>query len=177
MAQTALILGTVMSVGSAIFSGPQQQKTADYNASMYDQQAANIAKQQQISATQYQIKRRELEGSAQASAGANGVMVSGSVAKSISNSLTQLGIDESYNNYNLEVQKNQALNAAAFSRYQGGQAMKSGFLNAGSALMSGGSDFYSKYWGKPTTSAKVASVSVPNNSKTFSGTAGLWFNN
>lgn len=149
MAETMLILGTVMGVGSAISTGNQQKKTAEHNASMYEQQAANISKQQQINSQQYRIQKSNLSGDAAAKAGASGVRISGSVAKSISNSLTQLGIDENYNNFNLETQRNTALSNASFERYQGDQAITSSFLKAGTALMSGGNDYYSKYWKTP----------------------------
>jgi len=169
MAETALILGTIMSVGSSISQGIQQKKTADYNASVYDQQAANIAQQQVVNAEQYRIKKRDMAGNAAASAGASGVMVSGSVAKSISNSLTQLGIDENYNNFNLETQRTQAINNASLSRYQGNQSLMSGVLNAGASALMGGSNYYNKYWGNTTTAAKVT---TPNTVNTYSGTAG-----
>jgi|GEM_PF-4455598 len=153
MGVTASLLaaGTVVQAGSQIMQGFQAKSTAEQNARIYDAQAQNIAAQQGITADQFRTKGAQIAGSATAAAGRGGVKFSGSVASSVSQSMYQLGLDQSYAQYNLQVQKNQAQQAAALQRYQGGAALRSGFINAGVTALGGGYNLSSKYGDKIVT--------------------------
>lgn len=140
-----LAAGTAISAGSQITEGFTAKRTAEMNARVFDAQAQNIAAQQGIISGQYRVKKSQLAGSAAAQAGRSGVAYSGSVASSVSQSMYELGLDESYARYNLEVQRQQALSNAQLQRYQGEQALKSGFIKAGTTALMGGANISSKY--------------------------------
>ena len=151
MGVTTAIMATtagsaLLSAASNVMTGYSQKSTADANAAVYEAQAKNIESQKSIVASQYRSKKTQLKGEAVATAARQGIKISGSTAQSISQSITQLGIEQSYEQYNLDVQKQQALNNAAYQRYLGKQAVMSGWLNAGTSLLSSTSDYYSKYW-------------------------------
>lgn len=143
----------VAGVTSQLVTGVVEKNAADRNAKIFEAQAANIQSQKNILASQYRTKTSQLRGEAVTRAARQGVKVSGSVAQSISQSITELNIEQSYQQYNLSVQKQEALDNAAYQRYQGRQALISGLINAGTTLLSSSSDYYSKYW-KNTTSTK-----------------------
>lgn len=141
---------------SQIMTGVAEKNAADKNAEIFEAQAANIQSQKNIVAGQYRTKTSQLRGEAVTRAARQGVKISGSVAQSISQSITELNIEQSYQQYNLSVQKQEALDNAAYQRYQGRQALRSGFMNAGTTLLSSSSNYYSKYWKNTpsTTSTK-----------------------
>jgi hypothetical protein len=154
----------IVSAGSSIAGGIAEKNAAERNAQIYEAQAANIAAQEQnvqakknIVAGQYRNKQAALKGTAVTTAAHAGVKVSGSVAQSISQSITQLQIEQSYKQYNLDVerynlqvQRQQALDEAAFQRKKGRQALLSGFMNAGTTALSSAGSYYSKYWNNGT---------------------------
>lgn len=151
------VLGAITAVSgivgatSNIMTGFAEKKAADQNAEIFEAQAANISAQKNIVAGQYRTKSSQLQGEAVTTAARQGVKVSGSVAQSISQSLMQLEIEQGYQQYNLNVQRQQALNQAEFQRYQGRQALMSGFMNAGTTALSSASTYYSKYWNSTGT--------------------------
>lgn len=137
---TTAILATAAAVGAAssIAQGYGQKKQAEANAQIYDAQAKNIATAQGITAGQYRTKQNLLQGEAVTNAARGGIKISGSTANSISQSIMQLQLDNSYEQYNLQVQKQQALDNARMQRYAGRQAVMNGYLKAGqTALMAG----------------------------------------
>ena len=136
----------LVSATSSIAGGIAEKNAAERNAKIYDAQAANIQSQKNIVAGQYRNKQAALKGEAVASAAHAGVKVSGSVAQSILQSITQLQIEQSYEQYNLDVQRQKALDEAAFQRQKGRQALMSGFMNAGVTALNSASYYYSKYW-------------------------------
>ena len=151
----ALSLGSAaMSAVGSIAQGMQQNQQAKANAQIYEQQAQNIKTAQQITAEQYRTKQNVLRGQATATAARNGVKISGSTANSISQSIMQLQMDNSYEQYNLEVQRQKAFSNAALQRYQGRNALMSGFMNAGSTALKAGIDYRDKYW-KPKDNNQI----------------------
>ena len=156
----------IVSAGSSIAGGIAEKNAAERNAQIYEAQAANIQAQaaniqaqqrnvdaqKSIVAGQYRTKQTQFKGEAVANAARAGVKISGSVAQSISQSITQLQIEQSYEQYNLDVQKynlqvqkQQALDEAAFQRRRGRQALLSGFMNAGTTALNSAGSYYSKY--------------------------------
>ena len=148
---TALMIGaTAVGALSSIATGIQENKQAEINSKIYNAQAQNIATQKDILSGQYMTKQRELEGSAVTNAARGGLKISGSTAKSISNSIMALQMDRSYQVYNLEVQRQQALDNARFQREKGKQALMSGFLKAGTSALSAGAGYFGGQWGNFT---------------------------
>ena len=140
------LAGAAMSAFGSYSQGVTQKATAEANAQIYEAQARNIAEQQKITAGQYRTKANVLRGEATTSAARNGLRISGTTANSISQSIMQLQMDNSYEQYNLAVQKQEAYNNAALQRYQGKMAYRNGLFNAGKTALTAGVDFYDKYW-------------------------------
>lgn len=131
-----------------ISQGFAENKQAQINAQIYEAQAKNIQAQGRILARQYGTKASQLEGKAITTAARGGLKISGSVASSISQSMEQLALDESYEQYNLSVQKQQALDNARLQRYKGKYSVVGGMINAGNTLLTTGKDYYNKYYKK-----------------------------
>lgn len=149
----------VANTTSQIMTGISEKNAADRNAEIFEAQAANIQSQKNIVAGQYRTKASQLQGEAVTRAARQGVKISGSTAQSISQSITQLGIEQSYEQYNLNVQKQQALDNAAYQRYQGRQALNNAYMKAGTTLLSSATSYYSKYW--------KTNNSITNSAKTW----------
>ena len=140
------LAGAAISAFGSIQQGQAQKATAEANAQIYETQARNIAQAQKITADQYRTKANVLRGAATASAARSGLKISGTTANSISQSIMQLQMDNSYEQYNLEQKKYEANANAAMQRFMGKQAQNSGYLKAGVTALSAGKDYYSKYW-------------------------------
>ena len=133
------------SIGS-IAQGFAENKQAQVNSAIYEAQARNIAEAQKITAEQNRTKENVLRGQAVTVAARNGIKISGSTANSISQSIMQLQMDNAYEQYNLEVKKQEAFDNAQLQKYKGRQALMSGFVNAGKTALTAGQDYYNKYW-------------------------------
>lgn len=129
-----------------ISQGFAENKQAQINEKIYEAQARNIEAQGQILSNQYRTKANKLQGTAVTTAARGGLKISGSVASSISQSMEQLALDESYEQYNLSVQKQQALDNARLQRYKGRHAIFGGLMNAGDTLLTAGKDYHNKYY-------------------------------
>jgi hypothetical protein len=156
------IAGTAAGVWGSYQQGRAEREQAEANAQIYEAQARNIQEQQKIVAGQYRTKANVLRGQATTDAARSGLRISGTTANSISQSIMELQMDNSYQQYNLATQRQEAFDNAALQRYQGKQAYRSGLFKAGATALSGASDFYNKYWKTPT-------ISSSGNS------AGTWF--
>lgn len=143
----ALMAGSAaMSAVGSIQQGMAEKRQAEANAQIYEAQAKNIREAQKITAGQYRTKANVLRGQATATAAKGGLKISGTTASSISQSIMELQMDNSYEQYNLEVQRQNAFNNAALERYKGRQAMRNGFMEAGSTALKAGIDYHDKYW-------------------------------
>lgn len=148
------LVSAAASAYGSIAQGSAEKKQAEINAQIYDAQARNIAEQQKITAGQYRTKANVLRGQATATAARNGLRISGTTANSISQSIMQLQMDNSYEQFNLEAQKQQAYSNAALQRYQGKMAYRQGLMNAGKTALTAATNYYDKYW-KGTGSTKT----------------------
>lgn len=140
------LVGAAVSAFGSIQEGQAQKATAEANAQIYEKQARNIAEAQKITAGQYRSRANILRGQATATAARNGVKISGSTANSISQSIMQLQMDNSYEQFNLEMKKYEATSNAAMQKFQGKQAAKSGYMKAASTALEAGANYYDKYW-------------------------------
>lgn len=145
MAMGFLIGAGLKSIGQ-IVGGFQENQQAQVNAQIYEAQAKNIEAQRSIVASQYRTKAEVLEGKAVTTSARNGVKISGSTALSISQSLEQLMLDESYQQYNLKIEKQKALDNARLQKYKGQQAIFQGLVGGTSTLLTAGQDYANKYW-------------------------------
>lgn len=138
-----------ISAVSYITSGWSNYQTAKLQAKQYQMQADQMDLQKEILTEQYRDKRRQFEGEAITRAAASGVKISGSTAQSISQSLTQIGIEESRAKYNIAIEQNNLNTQAKLTKAQGKQQMYASFINAGASAL-GSAAIYNKMWGTPT---------------------------
>lgn len=140
------LIGTASGIYGAYQQGKTEKILAENNALIYEQQAKNITSAKRIVGKQYRQKAAAISGQAITTAARNGLKISGSVAGSISQSIMQLQLDNSYEQYNLELKKRNAKMDALMQRYQGKMAYSNGLMNAGNTALNAGLDFTSKYW-------------------------------
>lgn len=138
--------GTALSVGTQIMGAYASKKASKNERQQYALQSDELELQKGILTDQYRQQRQKLQGDAVAAAGANGVKVSGSVAESISNSLTQLGLEESYRKFNLSMEQNNLAYESKMSKVNSRNQFYASLLNAGASGLKGYAT-YDKYWG------------------------------
>lgn len=137
---------------SSIASGWSNYQTAKLQAKQYQMQADQMDLQKEILTEQYRDKRRQFEGEAITKAAASGVKISGSTAQSISQSLTQIGIEESRAKYNISMEQVNLNTQAKLTKAQGKQQFIASIINAGSSAL-GSAAKYNSTWGTPTGGA------------------------
>ena len=138
--------GTALSVGTQIMGAYASKKASKNERQQYALQSDELELQKGILTDQYRQQRQKLQGDAVAAAGANGVKVSGSVAESISNSLTQLGLEDSYRKFNLSMEQNNLAYESKMSKVNSRNQFYASLLNAGASGLKGYAT-YDKYWG------------------------------
>jgi hypothetical protein len=149
---------------SSIINGFAESAIAKDNAAAFYAQAQNIQTQKGIVSTQYGTQGNVLQGQAIATAGRQGVKVSGTIAQSISSSLTELNLQKGYELYNLEVERVKAINAARQQEFQGKMAIANGFFGAAKSMGSALSDLgSSNYFSNSNTKPEY----LKNTQKTF----------
>ena len=95
-----------MQAASGIASSISEYEAGRQQANQYKLQSQELELQKDIITDQYRTKRNQLQGSAIAKAGHSGVKVSGSIANSISTSLTEMGMEESYKKFGINMEQN-----------------------------------------------------------------------
>ena len=140
------LAGGLASAFGSYQQGKAEQDIANANAQIYEAQAKNIKSAQEITAGQYRTKANVLRGQAITTAARQGIKISGTTANSISQSIMQLQMDNSYQQFNYEVQKQNAYNNAILQRYQGQMARANGMMKAGQTALSASTNYFDKYW-------------------------------
>lgn len=149
MGAGALFAGAAaISTASQVMGAYSERKTAKYQAQQFDTQIEQLNLQKEILSDQYRAKRDQLQGDAISKAGANGVKVSGSIAESISNSLTELGMEESYRKFNIDMEKNNLSYQKKMTKINARNKFYATLLSAGTNAMSSAA-VYNKFWGTP----------------------------
>lgn len=151
-ASAAFVAASALNTGSSLAGSYAEYKASKREAKQYQLQSEQLELQKDILADQYRTKRNQLQGSAIAKAAASGVKVSGSVASSISNSLTELGMEESYKKFNINMEKNNLQYKSKAAKIEGKQKLISGLIRTGSSAL-GSYAAYQQYWGTPTIDA------------------------
>lgn len=146
VAAMAFIASTALQVGSSLMAAKEQRAAAKSEIKQLELQKQQIQMERANIKDQYVQNRTRLIGTVNQMAGHNGVRVSGSIANSLNESLTQMNIEEAQIDYNkrmdIETANLQQKNAERTKKY----AYINGFLNAGSTALSGFST-YDHYWG------------------------------
>lgn len=163
----AFAISAIMESAGNFLQGIQEIHQAKLNAQIYEAQARNIETQKSILAGQYRTKAEVLEGNAIAKAGRSGVKVTGSTALSISQNLEQLMLDESYQQYNLSVQKQKALDNAKYERYKAKTSFIKSWWGGSSTLLMAGKNYADKYWKNDTSNLPMGGDFDINNISEF----------
>ena len=154
---TMAAVQAVSSIGGAY----DQYKASKEQAKQYNLQSQQLELQKDIISDQYRTKRNQLQGTAIAKAGHSGLKVSGSVAQSISTSLTELGMEESYKKFNIDMERNNLDYQAKVTKARGKQQLMSSLLNTGATAL-GNYATYQTFWGTPTYNVTGTSRSGGN---------------
>lgn len=131
-----------MQIASGISKSKEIERQAEYNARVYEQQAGMIESQKGLEAYQYNRAIARARGTGIARTAKSGLLFSGSPLAVMVDTETQMQLDKSIGQYNLEVQKRYALSGAAEYRRQGKigakTALWAGYTNAFTTLLQTG---------------------------------------
>lgn len=141
----ATAAAAAISAAGSVYSGEQQKKAANYNALMQEEQAKAVDTQTREAIRRQRIQNQSIMAAQRTSALSSGVEESGSSLLTLLENSNRL----EKNIADIATQGNAsqyaALNQATLSRLQGQTAQTSGYITAGSTLLSGASDAYSIY--------------------------------
>lgn len=134
------------SAASSFMGGRAEGKAiseqAEYNAQVYEQQAAMINAQKKISNYKHQRRIGKMRGAHAASAAGRGLNLTGSPLRVMADTESQMLYDQAIDNYNLTVQQNYYKHGAAMTRYEGSMgaaaARQRGTMGAFSTLLNTG---------------------------------------
>ena len=135
-----------MQVMSGIGQGVQAKANGKIQAKQYGIQIAQLEQQKKILAEQYAEKRTQMVGTITAKAGASGVKMSGSVADSLSQSIMDLGLEESRQKYNISMSQNNAAYNQKIAKVSGRSAFYGSLMGAGTNALASYAT-YDQYWG------------------------------
>lgn len=141
-------VGTGYSVHSSIEQGKQAEKAANFNARVAENDALAAAQQAQYEADQVSRRNRIVMGKQRAAYAKSGVS-GGSMYDVMYESYMQGELDRMATLYTGAVASNRNKSQAQLSRLEGANARRTGYMRAGSALLSGtgetlgaGGDYY-----------------------------------
>lgn len=152
---TASLVGTAVSVVSAISGGQSQKAMAQYNAQVAENQATA---DRQAAAQQETMQRRksaQLLSAQQAAIGASGATVEGAPLLAMADAASQAELDAQTIRWQGEVGAARAQSQANLDRMQGDAALRAGYFGAASSLLTGVSRL-----AKPSAGAGTGTVST-----------------
>lgn len=135
-----LAMSAVQAV-SQIGSSYAQKAEANYNATLAEGKANLIGVQQEIEYGQYQRLKGQVQGKSIANIAKAGIYPTGSAAAVMLDAQTQIGIDQAIGQFNYQQEKNYTKAQADQFRRQGKAAVYSGYSNAFSTILQGGSNY------------------------------------
>ncbi len=149
-------------VASGVSKSEEIKEQAEYNASIFEQQARMIEGQKGLESTQYDRAIRRTRSTAIARTAKSGLLLSGSPIASIIDAESQMRLDQSIGQYNLEVKKRYAISGAIETRRRGKigsqTAIQAGYTNAFATLLKTGVSAYAG--GTFSGAGKTATVNV-----------------
>jgi hypothetical protein len=138
----ATAAAAAISAAGSVYSGEQQKKAANYNASMQEAQAKATDTQTREAIRRQRVQNQSILAAQRTSALSSGVEESGSSLLTLMENSNRL----EKNIADIATQGNAAqyaaLNQATLARMQGKTAQTSGYIQAGSTLLSGASSVY-----------------------------------
>lgn len=137
------LLGTAFSAISAIQQGNAAKASGDYNAALYERNA-QIAQQQSAADETRQRRLATMRaGANRAAVGASGIQVDGSPLDILESNAAQEELDALMIRWNGQNAADSARASGALARAQGENAQRSGYMQAGSAILLGGAKAFS----------------------------------
>lgn len=133
-----LVASTVFSAGTSIYEGQQAKKTADYNAQVAEQNAVAAEQKAAYDETLHRERVRKLLSSQKALYGKSGVDLAGSPLLALQETAGQGELDALAIRYGGDVEAARNRSAATLARMEGKAARTTGYMRAGSSLLSGG---------------------------------------
>lgn len=193
-AMTSIMVGLgVVSAGAQMIGGFASGNEADanaravtseanYNAAIYEQQAAMIEQQKNLKIAQDKRQIRFVQGQTVAMTAHKGIELSGSPLAILIDSTTQMNMDMAINAYNYDMQKYGALSAADSTRRKGqttadayrrsgDTARLSGVIGGLTTLFQTGAAATPSFAGAQTTPTKK--INIGNTNYYRGGTSGL----
>lgn len=154
LALTALAAGSVLGAGSAIMSGIQQRQAADTQAELTRRQTAQEADAAVAQAEKIRKAARQQQAEATANLAASGVSVGSGTPLRISNEIYRTSEQDAYQTI-LSGRRAQTAGdiQAGMLETAGQNAATTGYLNAGTSLLSGAALAYRKGWTNKATTA------------------------
>jgi len=139
------LASTAVAAGSAVYQGQQANKTAKYNAQVSEQNA--IAAQQKAAYDEklHRERVRKLLSSQKAAYGKSGVDMAGSPLLVLQETVEQGELDALAIRYGGSIEASRNRSAATLARMEGRAARTSSYAQAGSTLLSGGSQAADRY--------------------------------
>ncbi|ECW0140348.1 hypothetical protein F3E67_18720 [Salmonella enterica subsp. salamae] len=142
--EVAAIGASVLSAGGAIYSGQQQKKMANYQAAQAEADAETSKAAARVEADRIRKAGREQAAAANASLAASGVETGEGTALRITSGITGDAEQDAFQTILNGANQSARLNAqASADRISGRNASTSGYISAGSSLLSAGSKAYS----------------------------------
>jgi hypothetical protein len=138
----ATIAAAVVSAAGAVYSGSEQKKAASYNASMQEAQAKAVDTQTRESIRRQRVQNQAILAAQRTSALSSGVEESGSSLLTLMENSNRLEKNIADISTQGNAMQYAALNQATLARMQGRAAQTSGYIQAGSTLLSGASKAY-----------------------------------
>ena len=126
------------SAGAAIAQGEAAEDAAKYNAAVAENDASAIAQQSQYEAQRVRERNRRILASQRAGQAKSGLAMSGSFQDVQMDSAIQGEMDALAAIYTGQINSGSAQARAQLARLEGRNAKRSGYINAGASLLSGG---------------------------------------
>jgi hypothetical protein len=145
----AIVGGGAASATMSVMGGNAQAKgikqKAEYDAQVYEQQAAMVLEKKKIQDYQFNRQAAQVRGSIISKTAGKGLLLSGSPAAILADNESQMQFDKAIQDYNLDVERNYALSGATNTRQQGAYnanlAKATGYTNAFSTMLNTASTY------------------------------------
>ena len=137
---TLLALSAVQAV-SQIGQGYAQKAEANLNATIIEGRAGLIDIQKGIESQQYDIKKGQVLSASMARTAAAGIKPTGSAMAVMINTQKQISLDQAIGQFNFEQEKRYTLAEADAARRGGAAAVRAGYSNAFSTMLSAGANY------------------------------------
>ena len=156
-ATLAMVGAGAATATSQVMAGNAQAKNikrqAEYNAQIYDQQAAMVLEKKKIQDYQFNREAARARGSIIAKTAGKGFNMGGSPLAILIDNETEMQFDKAIGDYNLDIERNYAMSGATNTRQQGAEqsrlARYTGYSNAFSTLLNTGATIGMMNMGNP----------------------------